>query len=85
MKKVKLEIFDCWDPPGDYNGVIVISTNGKTIAKGYYGGCPEDNSRLRDYRWVQDALHAVSESLGAEVEVRQYEVSPKEFGRVLDE
>ena len=34
-----------------------------------YGGDPEDNSRNRDYRWVEPLLKKLAESLGAEVTI----------------
>ena len=46
-----------------------VYVDGEKIGEGYYGGEPEDNSRQRDYSWVENLLLELSKSLGAEVEI----------------
>lgn len=66
MKKVVLK-FEDYNQYGDRSG-INIEVDGKLIASGSYGGEPEDNSRLRDYWWVERSLSDLAQALGAEVE-----------------
>lgn len=56
----------------DYEA-IEVRLDDKVIATGNYGGEPEDNCRYRDYSWVETALTAVAESLGADVAVEEME------------
>lgn len=48
---------------------LSIFVNEQLIACGNYGGEPEDNTRRRDYSWIEDALEMLAVSLGATVEV----------------
>lgn len=54
---------------GTYSQTVRITVNGVVVASGRYGGEPEDNTRTRDYRWVERAVSAVARALGADVEV----------------
>lgn len=54
------------DDDSNYS-TIKIELDGKQIADGSYGGEPEDNCRYRSYGWVQGAIRAVAEALGAKV------------------
>lgn len=62
--EVKLE-FEDLDKYGERQSVTV-SVDGHEIAWGSYGGEPEDNSRGRDYAWVEDALTRLACALGAD-------------------
>ena len=53
---------------------LVVLADGEEIARGSYGGEPEDNSHHRDYSWVRDAIAAVAVTLGAEVELSHREI-----------
>jgi len=46
-----------------------VQVDGKTIAFETYGGEPEDNSRCRDYSWVEPLIAKVATVCGAEVEI----------------
>lgn len=46
---------------------IEVFLDGKSLGWGGYGGEPEDNSRHRDYSWVEAILERVAEGLGAKV------------------
>lgn len=48
---------------------LSIFVNEQLVACGTYGGEPEDNTRSRDYAWVEGALEMLAISLGATVEV----------------
>lgn len=52
---------------------LEVKVDGKYVGGGSYGGEPEDNSRSRDYHWVESALQAVATNLGASVEVTNTE------------
>lgn len=66
------------DSDDDNYSTIKIELDGKQIADGWYGGEPEDNSRTRSYRWVQTAIRAVAESLGAKVQIVKEELADDE-------
>jgi len=70
MSKVEL-VFKYYPEDCDYSESVDIKVNGAIVEVGSYGGCPEDNSRNRDYRWVEDAIIKVAEALGAEVEIKR--------------
>ena len=58
-----------------YSGYITLRLNGAVIAEGTFGGEPEDNSRHRDYKWVVEAMAALAEGLGADIEIVETEGS----------
>jgi hypothetical protein len=72
-KKVELK-FAHW--ANDYNDgyELTIFVDGQELPVwAQYGGEPEDNSRHRSYKWVEEALKQVAESLGAEVIITETE------------
>ncbi|MFA4900940.1 MAG: hypothetical protein WC563_15585 [Brevundimonas sp.] len=52
----------------DSSARIVGTLNGKELFSGHYGGEPEDNSRGRDYDWVETAIERVAKAGGIAVE-----------------
>ena len=54
----------------NWTGTEVL-VDGVLIGQGSYGGEPEDNSRWRDYRWVEPLLKKLAEVLGASVEIER--------------
>jgi hypothetical protein len=46
-----------------------VFVDNEYVGDGFYGGEPEDNTRDREYSWVQSLLCQLSTKLGAEVEV----------------
>jgi hypothetical protein len=55
------------DPDGAW-ATIRGEVNGKTLFEGHYGGEPEDNSRNRDYHWVEPAIIRVAKLGGVQVD-----------------
>jgi len=53
---------------------LVVKIDGVEVARGSYGGEPEDNTYYRDYSWVRDAIETVAQKLGAEVVLSAVEV-----------
>ena len=45
----------------------LIYVDGELVARGTYGGEPEDNRRYRTYAWVPEAFRKLAAALGAEV------------------
>lgn len=73
MPHVEIRITEETDlriPYQEYVGVIV---DGKQVAFGVYGSAPEGNYRSRGYRWVEEALVALAEALGATASVTEIE------------
>jgi len=69
MTKVKL-VYETEETKwGDERTELVVLVDGAEVARGSYGGEPEDNTCYRDYSWVRDAIETVSKKLGAEVEL----------------
>lgn len=68
MSKVEIkhieEVIGDWDS----RDRIEIWVDGKSIGGGSYGGEPEDNTRSRDYSWVEDVIAELAKELGATVE-----------------
>ena len=56
-----------------YKAEVALCVDGRVIANGTYGGEPEDNSRYRDYAWVEVALRALAEALGADFKLTEIE------------
>lgn len=48
---------------------LELLVDGQTLGYGGYGGEPEDNTRHRDYAWVEELLYQLAKALGADVEV----------------
>lgn len=46
---------------------IKVYVDDKLIGEGVYGGEPEDNSRSRDYGWVETIIENLAKELGATV------------------
>ena len=44
-----------------------IFVDGVSIGRGRFGGEPEDNSKDRDYDWVDGLIEKLAKSLGADV------------------
>ena len=53
---------------------LVVKIDGVEVARGGYGGEPEDNTHYRDYDWVRSANETVAQKLGAEVVLSAVEV-----------
>lgn len=51
----------------DYAEITEVVINGEVIARNEYGGCPEDNNRQRDYKWVEPLLIDLAKKLNADV------------------
>ena len=49
---------------GERHEEAEFMVDGEVVAHGAYGGEPEDNSRFRDYAWVEKAIRAIAEKLG---------------------
>ena len=62
--------FEYTDTGYSHFDTIEVFVNGKSIGKGYYGGEPEDNSRSRDYVWVEEVIKSLAKELGATVQVQ---------------
>lgn len=46
---------------------VEVYVDDEFVGRGFYGGEPEDNSRIIDYSWVEELIEKLSEKLGAEV------------------
>ena len=74
---VELRFTEEVDIYGTYSYYLDILVDGESLCvHGTYGGEPEDNSRRRDYKWVEVALRRLAKKLGATVVVA--EVPPEE-------
>lgn len=49
---------------------IDVRVNGRSVGGGTFGGEPEDNTRHRDYSWVDGTISNLANSLGANVEFK---------------
>jgi hypothetical protein len=70
VPKVKLDFVREETGWGDFESVDVY-VDGKRVGGGTYGGEPEDNTRCRDWAWVEHTIECLSKALGAEVEVSE--------------
>jgi hypothetical protein len=71
MGQPKLELrFTEYGDYGAYYDVEVL-LDGELLTHGRYGGEPEDQTRCRDYAWVETALTRLAEKLGATVEITE--------------
>lgn len=67
---VELRFTEEEDLYGTYSYYPRVLVNGEPVSgQGTYGGEPEDNSRRRDYKWVEETLQKLAEKLGAVVTV----------------
>ena len=66
--KVRIESVTEKSKYGDFE-LTRIYVDDVLVGEGSYGGEPEDNSRSRDYRWVEGLLEDLATELGAEVEI----------------
>lgn len=48
-----------------------VYVDGEFVTGGSYGGEPEDNTRWRDYKWVEESLRQLALSLGAAAEITE--------------
>lgn len=62
---------------GDERTELIIQVDGEEIARGSYGGEPEDNSHYRDYDWVRRALEVLAKKLGHNVILSEAKVERK--------
>lgn len=53
---------------------IVGTLDGKRLFTGHYGGEPEDNSRDRDYSWVENAIKVVAAEGEIEIEYEKLDI-----------
>ena len=74
MKKVLIKSITTENKYTDYRDEVEVFINGKSLGRGVYGGEPEDNSRGRDYSWVEPLLKQLAEELGAEVEIEKINI-----------
>ena len=60
-----------WDLPLES---VIIEIDGVAIeTENFYGGEPEDNSRMRDYKWVEPLIIKLIKTLGFDVEIEKIE------------
>lgn len=74
VKIKRISVDTKWDVHFDEIEVFVDDHH---IGTGSFGGEPEDNTKCRDYWWVEPMLVKLANSLGAEVEFE--DVVDKEF------
>jgi hypothetical protein len=70
MAKVTIEDTSEVNHWGEWEQSIKVYIDGQLIGEGRYGGEPEDNSRYRDYYWVECLIQNLAKTLGAEVEIK---------------
>lgn len=73
-QKVKIKSITEWNKYHDWQDITEVYVDGECIVRESYGGEPEDNSRCRDYSWVEPLLKTLSEKLGADVEFIKEEI-----------
>lgn len=66
--RVKIKRISIDTKYGDHFDEIEVLVDGHSMGTGHFGGEPEDNTKYRDYRWVEPMLVKLANSLGAEVE-----------------
>lgn len=74
MSVVTIKTIDINTDYGEVNERIDLFVDDELIFSGYYGGEPEDNSRVRDYSWVEDAFATLAKKLGAVVKEEHEEI-----------
>jgi hypothetical protein len=70
MKKVRIESITTESKYRDFEETRIY-VDDKLIGSGSYGGEPEDNTRYRDYSWVEELFIKLAKELNAEVELKQ--------------
>jgi len=79
MAKVKIKSIYYYDKDSfEQYETTIVEIDGKEIGKGHYGGEPEDNTRGRDYKWVELLLEKIAKELGADVEIEKIEPKTQE-------
>ena len=73
--KVKIESYT-WESDWATHEATKVYVDGELVIDGGYGGEPEDNTRYRDYSWVEAGIEALAKKLGAEVESVHLEDDP---------
>jgi hypothetical protein len=68
MSKPLLEVVTVeYEREWDYYERVKFFLDGEYVGSGRFGGEPEDNTRYRDYAWVDDIIKTIATRLGAEV------------------
>ena len=63
----------------EHREAVQVFVDGQSLgAVEFYGGEPEDNSRRRDYNWVEPLLLKLTEALGGEAELVTVNTDPWE-------
>lgn len=71
MKKIMIKVWSMREDRAE----IEVHSEGVKIAEGAIGGEPEDNSIIRDYRWIVPAIEAVAkETTCVDFELSRYSV-----------
>ena len=68
---LKIESNTFYNRYGDRKQDTSFFVDGEHIGSGSYGGEPEDNTRFRDYNWVEPLIAKIARRLGATVEIRE--------------
>lgn len=83
MPKVEIRALARFNDGGEMREAVRVFVDGQPIGSGHYGGEPEDNSRRRDYGWVEDMFLTLASKLGAEVEHTYKELTEEEWEKEL--
>lgn len=67
MKHVHIKSISRETKWGDLREEVEIYIDGVSIGRQSYGGEPEDNTRGRDYAWVEVVIEEIARELGATV------------------
>lgn len=73
IMKVTIKIISELTKWEDRDSIEVLVDN-ELIGTGNYGGEPEDNSRTRDYSWIETLIEKLAKKLGAEVVCENIEI-----------
>lgn len=76
MPKVEIHSYTV-ESDYDTREATVVYVDGVSLGTGFYGGENEDNTRSRDYCWVEGYLADLAEKLGAEVVVKCIDQDPE--------
>lgn len=74
MSTVTIKTIDVNTDYGEVNERVEVFVDDELIVTGWYGGEPEDNSRTRDYSWVEAAFATLAKKLGAVVKEEYEEI-----------
>ena len=77
MKKVEIQSYT-WSSDYRDHEAVKVYVDGELAIDAEYGGEPEDNSRLRDYHWVESGIAKIAKLLGAEVVIKEIGEDPDE-------